>query len=56
MGKLERKRERIQERINHLQEELRLALTRKTSDMKEINVGEHQRKIAELNKELQLLK
>lgn len=56
MGKLERKRERIQERINHLQEELRMSLTRKTSDVKEIDVASHQRKIAELNKELQLLK
>jgi hypothetical protein len=45
-----------QKRINHLQEELRMSLTRKTSDVKEINVGEHQRRIAELRKELELLK
>ncbi len=56
MGKLERKKERIKERINHLQEELTSSLTRKTSNVKEIDVASHQRKIADLNRELQLLK
>ena len=56
MGKLEKKQSRLKERIAHLEEELRLALTRKTSNVKEIDVASHQRKIADLNKELAALK
>ena len=56
MGKLEKKKMRLQERINHLEEELRMALTRKTSNTKEIDVASHQRKIADLRKELIALK
>lgn len=55
MGKLERKRERLQERITHLEQELATSLTRK-ADAKEINVGGCQIKIAELKKELLNLK
>ena len=40
----------------NLEEELRLSLTKKTSDTKEIDVAGHQRKIMDLKKELILLK
>jgi len=56
MGKLEKKRIKIQERIKMLEDELRLSLTKKTSDTKEIDVAGQQRKITDLNKQLQLLK
>lgn len=56
MGKVEKKRAKIQERIKMLEDELRLSLTKKTSDVKEIDVAGHQRKISELHKELTLLK
>jgi len=52
MGKIEKKKKKLQERIDFLQNELRLSLTKKTSDTKEINVGEYQRKIQDLNTEL----
>ena len=56
MGKLEKKKLKLQERIDFLQNEMVSALTKKTSDTKEISVGEYQRKILELKKELSLLK
>ena len=56
MGKLEKKKLKLQERIKFLEDELRMSLTKKTSDTKEIDVAGHQRKIAELRKELILLK
>lgn len=55
MGKIEKKKKKLQERIDFLQNELRLSLTKKTSDTKEINVGEYQRKIQNLNTELSKL-
>jgi hypothetical protein len=56
MGKLEKKKLRFQERIQYLEEELRMSLTKKTSDTKEIDVAGHQRKITELKKQLNELK
>lgn len=56
MNKLEKKRTKIEERIQYLENELRTALTKKTSDVKEIDVAGHQRKISELRKELLTLK
>lgn len=56
MGKTERKKERLIERIKFLEDELVQALTKKTSTSKEINVGDHQRKIIELKTELTKLK
>ena len=56
MSKLEKKRAKLQERIQYLQNELRMALTKKTSDVKEIDVAGHQRKISDLQKELSNLK
>ena len=55
MGKVEKKRLKLQERIKFLEDELSLSLTKKTSTTKEINVGEQQRKIQELKKELQTI-
>ena len=56
MGKLDKKKLKLQERIKFLEDELRMSLTKKTSDTKEIDVAGHQRKISELRKELTLLK
>lgn len=56
MGKIERKKERLIERIKHLEDELSQFLTRKASNVREINVGEQQRKISDLNNELKNLK
>lgn len=56
MGKIERKIERLVERIKHLEDELTQSLTRKSSTTREINVGDHQIKIAALRKELEQLK
>ena len=56
MGKLDKKKLKLQERIDFLQNEMVSSLTKKTSDTKEISVGEYQRKILELKKELSLLK
>ena len=49
---MNKKKDKITERIKFLEEELVQALTKKTSNSKEINVGEQQRKIAELQKQL----
>jgi hypothetical protein len=52
MGKVDKKRRKLEERINILQEEMNLALTKKSSSTAEINVGEFQRRILELRKQL----
>jgi len=56
MGKLEKKKLKLQERIQYLEKELISSLTKKTSDTKEIDIAGHQRKIGELKKELVALK
>lgn len=56
MSKLDKKKAKLQERIQYLENEMRVSLTKKTSDTKEISVAGHTRKIAELQQELQLLK
>lgn len=55
MGKLEKKRKKLQDRIDYLQDELTQSLTKKTSSTAEINVGEQQRKIQQLKDQLQKL-
>lgn len=55
MGKIDKKKIKLTERITQLENEMRLALTKKTSDTKEISVQSYQRKIAELRKELSIL-
>ena len=52
MNKIEKKKNKLIERIAELENELREALTKKTSNTKEINVPGHQRKIQELRVEL----
>ena len=52
MGKIEKKKRKMQERIDKLQNELTTALTKKSGNIAEINVAETQRKIIELRKEL----
>ena len=55
MSKLDKKRAKLQERIQYLENEMRTALTKKTSDVKEISVGSYQRQIADLRLQLQKL-
>jgi hypothetical protein len=55
MGKLDRKKTKLQNRINELQEELRLSLTKKSSNSVEIDVASHQRKITDLRVKLSQL-
>ena len=56
MGKLDKKRKKLEERIEQLQNELVVSLTKKSSSTVEINVPSHQRKINELKKTLKELK
>jgi hypothetical protein len=56
MGKLEKKKKRLEEKIAFLEEQLQTSLTQKSSMIKEIDVAGHTRKIAELRKELLELK
>lgn len=53
MSKLEKKKEKLKERIKTLQDEMTSSLTKKTSTTKEINIPTYQRKIADLQLELQ---
>lgn len=53
MSNINKKREKLQNRIDELQKELTESLTKKTSTTKEIDVAGHQRKIQELKKQLQ---
>lgn len=56
MSKVEKKRKKLQERIDFLETEMRTELTKKTSNTKEINVPSYQRKIQDLKVELSNLK
>lgn len=55
MSKVDKKRIKLQEEIERLEGEMRKSLTQKTSNTKEISVGEYQRKIADLKNKLSLL-
>jgi hypothetical protein len=52
MNKIEKKKAKIKERIDTLENELRTSLTKKTSNTKEINVPAYQRQIQELRTQL----
>lgn len=52
MAKIDKKKKKLQERIDFLQAELTTSLTKKSGKLVEINVGEFQRKINELRLEL----
>lgn len=56
MGKIERKRKKLEERIEQLQNELVTSLTKKSSHTVEIDVPNHQRKINEMKIKLRELK
>ena len=56
MSKVEKKRKKLQERIQTMESELRLSLTKKDSNTKEIDVPTYQRRIQELKTELLNLK
>lgn len=51
MGKIEKKKAKILERISSLEEEMRLNLKQKTSSTAEISISEYQTKINNLRKE-----
>jgi len=55
MGKLEKKKQKLQERITMLEADLKNSLTKKTSNVKEMDVPTQMRKIQELQKELSSL-
>lgn len=52
MSKVDKKKAKLTEEINRLEADMRKQLTQKTSNTKEISVGEYQIKIAKLKKEL----
>ena len=52
MSKIEKKKAKILERISILENEMRVSLTKKISNIDEISIGEYQRKIQKLNIEL----
>ena len=56
MGKIEKKKAKLLERIKFLENELIESLTKKTSTTKEINVPSQTRQIDELKKQLRELK
>jgi hypothetical protein len=55
MGKIEKKKKRLLESINKLEQELILSLTKKTTNSVEINVPKQQRRIADLKLQLSKL-
>ena len=56
MGKLEKKRAKIEERITFLEDEMKLNLKQKTSNTAEISVSDYLSKISDLRKQLVSLK
>jgi len=55
MGKIEKKRMKLQERIDFLQHELTTHLTKKSSNTREIDIAGYQRRILEMRKQLKAL-
>ena len=56
MGKIEKKRQRLEERITFLEDEMKKNLIQKTSNTKEISVSDYVTKINDLKKQLINLK
>ena len=52
MSKIEKKKKKLQDRIDFLNEELRISLTKKTSSTKEVSLPEHQKKVKALQDKL----
>jgi ribosome-interacting GTPase 1 len=55
MGKVEKKRKKLQDRIKELEDEMYMNLKQKTSSTAEISLADYQRKIADLRKQLALI-
>ena len=55
MSKVDKKRKKLQERINYLEDELTQSLTKKSSTTVEINVGAQQRKIQQIREQIKNL-
>lgn len=56
MSKLDKKRLKLKERIDFLENEMRIELTKKTSNSKEIDLSSYGRKIQDIKIELSKLK
>lgn len=56
MSKIEKKRKKLEERIEDLENEMFINLKQKTSSTNEISLSDYQNKIAALRKSLQELK
>jgi len=56
MSKIDKKKARIKEQIEFLENEVKNSLTKKDSNTKEIDVGKYQRRIKDLQSELSKLK
>ena len=56
MGKLDKKKAKLEERIQTLEDEMKKNLTQKISSTAEININEYLTKIADLKKQLVNLK
>lgn len=56
MGKIEKKRAKLIEKIEFLENEMKTNLKQKTSSTAEISLSEYQNKIAQLRKQLTELK
>jgi len=56
MGKIEKKRAKLLERIKFLEDEMYMNLKQKTSSTAEISLSDYQNKIKELRKQLENLK
>lgn len=56
MGKIEKKKQKIFDRIEFLEVEMRLNLKQKTSNTAEISIGQYQERIQLLRKQLNELK
>lgn len=52
MGKIDKKRKRLQDRLKELEDEMYMNLKQKTSSTAEISLSEYQRKIADVRKQL----
>lgn len=55
MSKIEKKKNKLKERIEMLENEIRVSLTKKDSNTREINVPAHMRQINDLKLQLQKL-
>lgn len=56
MSKVDKKKQKLMDRINQMESELRQSLTKKDSNTKEIDVHSYQRRIQELRLELSKIK